>query len=383
MTDLENLFFELIRVAIGTQDSLTRLPSEREWSKLYKMAEKQSLVGVCFAGLQNLGADADEGFARIGISEMQYLNWMGQAFQIQQRNEQVDRQCAELQTKFSADGMRSCILKGQGVGLLYTEHLQGTRQSGDIDLWVDASRKEIMAYVQKLAPTTNVREHHLELKFFSDTEVEVHYWPAVIRHFLKNRKLQKWFDRRRDEVFSNRVTLYSAPDLTICAPTPEFHAVQQMAHMYHHLFDSGIGLRQVMDYYFVLCTLSSEVSCDSDGSSGSKAKEVSDAIKHIGMGRFSSAMMYVLQEVMGLTRDQMICEPNEEDGRFLLGKILRGGNFGRHDDRKNLRKGGYINSFLGGIVRNFHYLRFNPFDWFWSPLWRLYYFGWRKLKGYK
>ena len=48
----ETLFIELIRVAIGNQECLSRLPSEREWGKLYKMAEKQSLIGICFAGLQ-------------------------------------------------------------------------------------------------------------------------------------------------------------------------------------------------------------------------------------------------------------------------------------------------------------------------------------------
>ena len=74
---MDSLFYQLIRVAIGTQDSLSRLPSQKEWKALYDMAKKQSLVGVCFAALQRLGADADEGFARIGMSEMLYLTWMG------------------------------------------------------------------------------------------------------------------------------------------------------------------------------------------------------------------------------------------------------------------------------------------------------------------
>lgn len=233
-----------------------------------------------------------------------------------------------------------------------------------------------MRYVQNNAPTTNVREHHMELEAFQDTEVEIHFWPAVIRHFIKNRKLQKWFERKRDEVFSNRIELYGSVGLAICAPTPEFHAVQQMAHMYHHLFDSGIGLRQVMDYYMVLRTVSElqEVS--------KVQGEIYEAIKHIGMGRFASAMMYVLQVTMGLEREKMICEPSEEDGKFLLGEIIRGGNFGHHDDRKTRNTKNYLSSFIGGVTRNFRYLRFNPFDWFWSPMWRLYYFGWRKTHGY-
>lgn len=79
---MDELFFELILVAICTQESLSRLPLAREWGELYKAAKKQSLVGVCFAALQRLGADADEGFARIGMSEIQYFTWMGMAAKI-------------------------------------------------------------------------------------------------------------------------------------------------------------------------------------------------------------------------------------------------------------------------------------------------------------
>lgn len=373
MTDKEKLFFELIRVAIGTQNSLSQLPSNKEWKALYDMALKQSLVGVCFAALQRLGADADEGFTRIGMSEMLYLTWMGVTAKIQQKNDIVNRQCVELQKRLSQEELQSCILKGQSVAYLYGDELSRLRQSGDIDAWVNASRKDIIKYVQNIAPTANVREHHMELEAFEETEVEIHFWPAVIRHFLKNRKLQKWFDGKRNEVFSNHINLHGSSVLTICAPTPEFHAIQQMAHMYHHLFDSGIGLRQVMDYYFVLKALFVTPK---------KRKTLASDIKHIGMGRFASAMMYVLHITMGLKEEMMILPPNKENGEFLLGEIMRGGNFGKYDDKKTRNTSNYFSSFYGGIFRNLRYLRFNPFDWFWSPLWRLYYFGWRKINGY-
>ena len=118
---MNDLFFELIRVAIGTQERLSRLPKACEWGELYKMTKKQSLVGVCFAGLQQLGADADEGFARIGMSEMLYLTWMGMTAKIQQKNQTVDEQCVALQKRLSAEGIGSCVLKEQGVGQLYAE----------------------------------------------------------------------------------------------------------------------------------------------------------------------------------------------------------------------------------------------------------------------
>lgn len=363
---MNELFFELLQVAIGKLICLSRTPSEDEWKELYEIAKKQSLVGVCFAGVQRLVNSESENYC--GMPEMLYLTWMGMAAKIQQRNEVVNRQCVELQERLKTIGYRSCVLKGQSAAKLYGG-LSALRQSGDIDAWVDAPRKEIIEMVQKIAPTTNVREHHLELDFFEDTEVEVHFWPAVIRHFRKNARLQKWFDGKREELFCHRVKIGGQD---VCVPTPEFNAIQQMAHMYHHLFDGGVGLRQVLDYYFVLQNLDVE-KCKDD---------LASAMKHIGMGRFASAMMWVLHEVMGLEESRMIVAPNEEDGLFLLEEIMRGGNFGKYDDKQTRDSSHYLSSFLGGVVWNFRFLRFNPFDWFWSPMWRIYYFGWRKAHGY-
>lgn len=83
--DLNKLLFDLIRVSIGAQNSLTKFPTEAEWGKLFALARKQSLVGIGFAALQKLGADADCGFSRIGMSEMLYLTWMGMAEEIRQK----------------------------------------------------------------------------------------------------------------------------------------------------------------------------------------------------------------------------------------------------------------------------------------------------------
>lgn len=364
---IESLFFELLQVALGKSKSLSKTPSVKEWDALYGMAVKQSLVGICYAGVQQL-SDADrEDYC--GMNEMQYLTWMGMAATIQQRNEAVNRQCVELQQMLSEKGCRSCIFKGQANSVLYHPSLSFLRQPGDIDIWIEGGRKSVIDIVQSIAPTKEIRETHAQLAMFEDTDVEAHYRPGLIRDFFRNNKLQNYFKSCQEECFTNKVAI-SCGEIT--APTQKFNAVHQMLHIYHHLFEGGIGLRQVMDYYYVLQSLPE-----------SERDDVMKTLTSLGVKRFAAALMYVLSEIFGMEREKMLCNPNEKDGAFLIEEVMRSGNFGHFDERnQKFDMGSYWQNFFGIIGRNLSYVRFAPFDWLMSPLWRIYHFVWRKVNGY-
>lgn len=74
---IEQLFFELICVAIGSFNNLSHTPSAHNWGELYKMAKKHSLVGICFAGVRKLVDSEQEDYC--GMNKMLYLTWMGMA----------------------------------------------------------------------------------------------------------------------------------------------------------------------------------------------------------------------------------------------------------------------------------------------------------------
>ena len=90
MTYTNKIFFELIQVAIGKRVCLSHTPSAAEWQTLYDMALKQSLVGICFAGVQKLQE------LQQAPPEMLYLQWMGMAAKIQQRNEVLNKRQPEV-----------------------------------------------------------------------------------------------------------------------------------------------------------------------------------------------------------------------------------------------------------------------------------------------
>ena len=69
---------------------------------------------------------------------------------------------------------------------------------------------------------------------------------------IYNARLQKWFRRNADLQCSNVVGLSDgAGDIAI--PTTSFNVIYQLTHLYHHFFDEGIGMRQIIDYYYVVC----------------------------------------------------------------------------------------------------------------------------------
>lgn len=368
--DIEQLFFELLRVAIKAQNTLSRIPSAEEWDELYRMSQKQSLLGVSFAGIKRIVDYEEEYYC--GMPELLYFTWMGMAAKIQQRNEIVNRQCVELQEKLFADGFRSYIMKGQAIGSLYGQ-IGLLRQSGDIDVFLEGGLNKVLAYARTYGGVAKVNELEMSVSIFPDTEVEFHYRPFIMRNPFKNRRLQKYFESQEKKQFSNYLILDKEKELSICAPTVEFNLVHLLVHTYHHFITEGVGLRQLMDYYFVI-----------QASNAEDIRECKKIVGALGLNRFASALMWVIKTVfVGHDNDNFFpWRPNEKDGRLLLDEILLSGNFGHTDERaKNIQTSRW-KAFWYVNGKTLRFWRFDHWAWFWSPLWRCYYFAWRIMEGF-
>ena len=349
---MDSQFYQLIRVAIGTQEGLSRLPSNNEWKALYDMAKKQSLVGVCFAALQKILSISPLKGEDWNMPEMLYLTWMGMAAKIQQKNQTVDEQCAELQAKLSTDGLRSCILKGQGVASLYSEHLLGLRQSGDIDVWLDAQKKDVVAWAQKVGMTEKPGYLHVGARCFDDTEVELHYRPTYMRSLRHNRRLQIFCESHRTDWTERNGMI---------VPSWEFDVVYQLSHIYRHLFGLGVGLRQLMDYYFVLCS-----SYENDN------ENLKKTLSSLGLLNFAGAVMYVMREVFHLEEQYMICPVDEKRGQMLLEMVMQTGNFGHQDERQKEARSSAVGSLRYKMKQWWRLVKLYPEETLSAPVWTIY-----------
>ena len=228
---------------------MSRVIAGMNWQALYSFASKQALLGLCFDGIERLGEEYPEELRLNPIGRELLMTWMGKAQQIRRQNMKVNVVASKLYSMLREDGLRCCILKGQGNALMYSNAY--SRNPGDTDVWVNASREQITEYAKKHFEIGNdIRFQHLETSM-DGVPVELHFFPCTMNNPIYHVRLQKWFKRNADLQCSNVVSL---PDGIgeIAIPTTAFNVIYQLTHLYHHFFDEGIGMRQIIDYFFVM-----------------------------------------------------------------------------------------------------------------------------------
>ena len=237
------IFFDFLRFCIGSTKDIPSSLKDADWEELYAIAQKQCLVGVLFDGIRKLSAE------HVGMKKELLLQWMAKSQMLEKANVRLDDAAIQVSEWFRKKGFRTCILKGQGNALMYPNPY--SRTPGDIDIWVEGGDKRVISFVRSISPHEKACYHHIDFPSYKGVEVEVHYRPSFLLCFWHNRKLQKYYERVKEEQFSHRVMLGEQGAIAI--PMVEFNLIFQLTHIFSHLMNEGIGLRQLVDYYFVIC----------------------------------------------------------------------------------------------------------------------------------
>ena len=359
------MIFDFLIYCLGKKENMCRAIAGMNWQELYSFASKQALLGLCFEGIERLGEEYPEELKRNPIGRELLMTWMGKAQQIRRQNRKVNLVASKLFSMLREDGLRCCILKGQGNALMYPNAY--SRNPGDIDVWVNASREQITEYAKKhFELGDDIRYQHIETSV-DGVPVELHFFPCTMNNPIYNARLQKWFKRNADLQCSNVVSL---PDGIgeIAIPTTAFNVIYQLTHLYHHFFDEGIGMKQIIDYYYVVNNDELLVIKDT----------LQRELQHLGLWKFARAVMYVLHEALGLSEKKMIAPMDEKRGKLLLAEVLNGGNFGQHFTKY----GGFTHQSMGKkyflkIWRNMHFVRYYPAEALSEPIFRTWHFFWR------
>ena len=348
-------FRNLLLIAVGRKSAFDEDPTPKVWDRLFQMARQQALLGVLNDAVHRLPETQQP--PKQMLEEWDSLT--GKIGRIYHVHEDHVRELEDLLTRL---GLHGCILKGTGLARLYPRPER--RMSGDIDLWVKGDRDNLVdAFENAGFPVYDIVYQECKVGVFLDTEVELHFHPSKMYNPFTNARLQRFFEKNspiRD-------------DAALTCPDARFNAVFCMAHMFRHYLEGGIGLRQMMDYYYVLRELAPE-----------DRAPVMKTLKRLGMKRFTASVMTCVQFNFGLEDEYLLCPPDKKHGGKLVNDIIAMGNFGMLD-RRNYSPDGETKwqTFLRKNRRVFSNLRHYPRIVIWSPFARLSQYVWRLLKGYQ
>lgn len=318
---LLSFFFKLIQLGIGTRESLqleAPLP-ESTWKELLTLARKQAVTGIVMDGILKLPA---EYLPPTPIK----LKGIQQLLRIEQLNRRLNGEVVQVSEFLQAESYACTILKGQGIARYYPNPLH--RMPGDIDIWPDAEPDVLRKYAHTRFPDKEWSVLHTHLPLLDETEVELHFQPSYMYNPVTNTRLLAFCGEHRKACTGNRVLL-ERTDRPVAIATDTFNRVYVLQHILRHLFDEGIGLRQLTDYALAL---RKEMT-------PAEKEETLQTLHQLNMEGFAEAVMYVLQTVFALEPEFLLCPPDEKKGKLLLEEILEGGDFGFYDrrgDKRNL-----------------------------------------------
>ena len=333
---------------------------------LFEFSKKQSILGYVWDELQAELSSCPEKQDALNSREDRALlaRWYTVVSKIEEVNKQQNILCGRIEQKFMSDGFQTQILKGQSLAPLHRNPLH--RSPGDIDIWLrkkDGNNRNlaenrdcVVKYIRKIMPNSKIYYHHMELPSIGKTSVEAHFTPSWMANPFRNRELQQFFIQ---EFKSSKVQ--------------EFNEVFIPLHIFRHLFQEGISLKQVLDYYYVL---------RHRAASGEDAASAVDMLRRLGLIKFIRALLWIEQEVFGLEKALVFLESDEKEGRFLLKEILSRGRGDASVTISDFTSDSHLHNFGSRIKRAVVLLGHCPDEALWEVPWRVWHWIWRRCKGY-
>ena len=302
---MQKLLFELLQVATGQLDCLSKGPSPEEWNDIYQTARQHGLAGVSYIGVEHLFEYG------LRVPQDLSLDWMADAEMIRERQEQIDRRCQKLLEKLEERKIRSSVMNGLGMRQNSSNDLLQLLQIDTIDIFVDCHLDRAVKFVSQTGQQDIVYSYtEIPLTVWDDTPVHLHYRLLSARNPLTNKKMQKWAGRNKDMMFQY--------DEGLTMPSLMINAVCMLQDLQQRFLKGEATLRHFLEYYFVISQLKDLSGVFKNGDT------LETALREMGLERFAGGVMWILQEMMALDRQHMLCAPKEHEGRFILHEVMAG-----------------------------------------------------------
>lgn len=302
---MEKLFYELMQVAVGQLDCLSRGPSPEEWQELYATAQRQSVVGICYRGVERL--------FEFGLRAPQdvSIDWMSETEEIRVNNATYDKRSAIIQKRLLERKIYTTILLGQGVARYYGEELQELRQPKGIDVYVDCGLEKAIKFVQQTGQKEVRHNRHVVwLNAWEDSPVRILPQLAYSKNPWRKEIQQRWFRQNREQLFTEE------GDLVV--PSEDMNVIYVMQLLHEQFLYGHVDMQLLMDCFFILKKKAGRFGTYKNGMT------VAKVLNSFGIGKFARGVMWVMQEVFRIDHTLLPMQPKETEGRFILQQVMDG-----------------------------------------------------------
>lgn len=311
-------YIEFLRFSLDPKD--TQVPNlvDYDWEGLLHFSRAMRIAGVVWQGIEKLGKNNPDGPS---VEVLQ--TWKEVVEGIRNYSHSADGTTRVIYQNIRQHGFRAVILKGQGTAMNYPDW--SLRMPGDIDVWLQkegmadfqtASERrhnieEIRKYCEKFTNNVSVDSTHVAKQIVGEILVDIHHRPTNFKNPFYNARMQKYFRSQAPRQFGNIVHL---PNGAIFGkPTNDFCMVYQICHIFKSIKDIGLGLRRLIDYYYLLRVSTRE-----------EREKAASVLKKLGMKKLAQAVVWIEIEKFGLDPQYVVLPPDERRGKILYDIIRRG-----------------------------------------------------------
>ena len=263
MTELQEIFLQLVRLGIGTgtaQGERVTVNSSIDWQALKVLADEQGLSAVVLDGLNTVQSVMVQG----SMPQMMRLEWIGEVLQnYEQRYKQYEKATGSLAGWYNQHEYKMMVLKGYACSLDWPkpEH----RPCGDIDIWLFgqqvAADKALGSWFKVHGSRSEIdtSHHHHTVFEWEGFTVENHYDFINVHHHKSHVALEKVLKElgaddlhyvEEKDASTTSTNSATGTAVKVYIPSPNLHALFLLKHAALHFVGTELTFRQILDWAF-------------------------------------------------------------------------------------------------------------------------------------
>lgn len=286
--------------------------TEADWKSIFQLADEQTVSALLLDGMSLLPSEC------ITIPLGDKLKRIATMQHIEQMNRLHRKVIVKIDQALKSEGISVVFMKGQTTALRYPNPLH--RTPGDIDFVVNPKDfKKTMEVLEKIGKVNHdlVHEHH-GMAWVDGVTVEPHYKVHNYQCPSTDHAMQEMFA----SVFPSELSSADMDGYAVPVFPPTFESVFLISHMVNHVYEEGLGLRQVIDYAMFLSSSADKIDW----------LQHHEYLHQMHMERAWRIFTCICVDYLGMSLPSQV-EPFSHQEKVwaekMMTDIMRVGNFGR------------------------------------------------------